>query len=229
MDWAERIEQILDGVCEHDYVLWECASPQHRELAATYARFIGGSERSYWYAPLLHSCMNVTGSPLEAAFLGAIVAAFTGGGMVCVSSPKNGVFGCFGGTTAEAWHYKRTGTVPEKRSTDKLVFVEPQRRIGTYRADFVIRRVAGGRAVSDAGLDGVAIVECDGHDYHERTKAQARHDRKRDRETQATGMLVLRYTGAEIWGDPIGCARDVEDKILDRSYQMHEASEARGQ
>ena len=52
-------------------------------------------------------------------------------------------------------------------------------------------------------------MECDGHDFHERTKAQAAHDKTRDRALQARGLKVLRYTGSEIWADPFGCALDV--------------------
>lgn len=50
------------------------------------------------------------------------------------------------------------------------------------------------------------VVECDGHDFHERTKEQAEHDRKRDRRLTELGYTVLRFTGREIWRDPIACA-----------------------
>ena len=53
------------------------------------------------------------------------------------------------------------------------------------------------------------IVECDGHDYHERTKEQAAHDKERDRILTRAGYTVLRYTGSEIYTDPVRCAKDV--------------------
>ncbi len=43
------------------------------------------------------------------------------------------------------------------------------------------------------------VIECDGHDFHERTKEQAQRDKKRDRELQAAGYKVFRFTGSEIW------------------------------
>ena len=49
-------------------------------------------------------------------------------------------------------------------------------------------------------------VECDGHDFHERTKEQAARDRSRDRELQDAGVTIYRFTGSEIHNDPIGCA-----------------------
>jgi hypothetical protein len=46
------------------------------------------------------------------------------------------------------------------------------------------------------------IVECDGHDFHERTKEQAANDRLRDRTLMGDGWMVVRVTGAEIMADP---------------------------
>lgn len=53
------------------------------------------------------------------------------------------------------------------------------------------------------------IVECDGHDFHERTKEQAARDRSRDRWAQDNGYDVFRFTGSEIWRDPWGCGLQV--------------------
>lgn len=55
----------------------------------------------------------------------------------------------------------------------------------------------------------VCIVECDGHDYHERTKEQAARDRSRDRAFQSIGIPVFRFTGSEIHEDATKCAREV--------------------
>ncbi|MEK6650429.1 MAG: hypothetical protein AABY75_05595 [Bacteroidota bacterium] len=49
-------------------------------------------------------------------------------------------------------------------------------------------------------------VFCDGHDYHERTKEQAARDRRIDRELQDRGVVVMRFTGSEIYKDAHGCA-----------------------
>jgi very-short-patch-repair endonuclease len=55
------------------------------------------------------------------------------------------------------------------------------------------------------------VIECDGHDFHEKTKEQARRDRSRDRDAQAAGFKIFRFTGSEIWKDPCQCA----DMIVD--------------
>jgi hypothetical protein len=72
--------------------------------------------------------------------------------------------------------------------------------IEEYVADFVL--------VYRHGLSGVGgtVIECDGHDFHERTKEQAAHDKRRDRHMQGLGLKVLRFTGSEVWADPFGCA-----------------------
>ncbi|MDE2105580.1 MAG: DUF559 domain-containing protein, partial [Patescibacteria group bacterium] len=78
--------------------------------------------------------------------------------------------------------------------------VAPQLRVGPYWADF---------GVLCRGKSGVlcrAVIECDGHTYHERTPEQAAHDRARDRHMQASGIMVLRYTAAEIQSAPLFCA-----------------------
>ena len=57
------------------------------------------------------------------------------------------------------------------------------------------------------------IVECDGHDYHERTKDQAIHDKKRDRFFTLGGYKILRFTGSEINKDPWACAEQVSELV----------------
>jgi len=59
-------------------------------------------------------------------------------------------------------------------------------------------------------------VECDGHDYHERTREQAERDRSRDRELQKSGWVVMRFTGREIHRDPLLIAKQVEEMALTR-------------
>lgn len=55
------------------------------------------------------------------------------------------------------------------------------------------------------------LVECDGHDFHERTKEQASRDKSKDRTAVLAGYDCFRFTGSEIWRDPWGCAKQVTD------------------
>jgi very-short-patch-repair endonuclease len=70
--------------------------------------------------------------------------------------------------------------------------------IGPYRADFAL-----------VSLGGFIAVECDGHNFHDRTPDQAAHDRKRDRFFAMRGWLTLRFTGREIRRDAAACVAEV--------------------
>ena len=93
--------------------------------------------------------------------------------------------------------------------SDELCFVwiVPQMEISTaenvYRADFAFLPLKGSACPP-------FIVELDGHNFHERTKKQAARDRSRDRAMQASGFQVIRFTGSELWRDPLKCVRDVQ-------------------
>lgn len=65
----------------------------------------------------------------------------------------------------------------------------------TYRVDFLLTGEYNGQVKHVA-------IECDGHEFHEKTKEQAARDKARDRAIQALGIPVLRFTGSEIWNDP---------------------------
>lgn len=83
--------------------------------------------------------------------------------------------------------------------------VDTQVPIGRYRADIVVRVTLGGKEL------GSVVVECDGHDFHERTRAQAERDRSRDREMTLAGYKVLRFTGSELYRNLSLCAADVHE------------------
>jgi hypothetical protein len=68
-----------------------------------------------------------------------------------------------------------------------------------YRFDFV---------VSQQSVGGL-IVECDGHDFHERTKEQAAYDRHKDRIAQIGFGMILRFTGSEIYQHLSCCSEQI--------------------
>jgi very-short-patch-repair endonuclease len=79
------------------------------------------------------------------------------------------------------------------------LYIYPQIIIGDYRVDFYLSLV-------EHDKHHALIVECDGHDFHEKTKEQARRDKARDRYLVGQGYRLIRFTGAEIFADPIGTA-----------------------
>jgi hypothetical protein len=57
----------------------------------------------------------------------------------------------------------------------------------------------------------LVVIECDGHQFHERTVQQASKDRKRDRELQKYGIPSLRFTGTDIVRTSVELAEEVAD------------------
>ncbi len=89
--------------------------------------------------------------------------------------------------------------------------VEQQAKIADYRVDFLI---------TFQGCKTQLVVECDGHDFHEKTKEQAKRGKSRDRDLTALGYVVIHFTGSEIWRDPWRCAEEIERQF--HSIQIRE-------
>ncbi len=85
-----------------------------------------------------------------------------------------------------------------------------------YRADLVVEcRVHRSMAEIAAPPSVQVIVECDGHEWHERTPQQAARDRARDREiVRKLDVPIIRFAGTEISRDPDGCAVEVIETCL---------------
>lgn len=96
------------------------------------------------------------------------------------------------------------GWLTVARRPDHLLIM-PQAVIEDFRVDFLIQN--GSASV---------VVECDGHDFHERTKEQAIADRSRDRRLQELEYAIMRFTGREIYRNAVGCARQVWTFIQER-------------
>lgn len=96
----------------------------------------------------------------------------------------------------------------------KHLYVSPQVEIGGYRVDFMF----GGKIRGETHL---LAVECDGHEYHEKTKEQAMRDKSRDRDLLGRGVPVMRFTGSEIWKDPTACVEQVDLYFFDLAYRKH--------
>ena len=93
----------------------------------------------------------------------------------------------------------------------KLI-VCPQHQLEGWRVDFLIHAWDFGRVTGRPQWRRL-IVECDGHEFHERTKEQAERDRGRDREWQLRGYSVLRFPGSKLHADPLGCATQISEWV----------------
>lgn len=93
----------------------------------------------------------------------------------------------------------------------------PQFHVERYRLDFLFRLL---HSKTNELL--FYAVEIDGHDFHEKTKQQVSMDKKRERDLSRLGYKVIRFTGSEVYGDPVKCFSDMIDigmSDMDRRIQ----------
>jgi very-short-patch-repair endonuclease len=95
-----------------------------------------------------------------------------------------------------------------------MVEIEPQAQLGVDRVDFLITMKI--RPLTGASKRSQLVVECDGHDWHERTGEQAKKDRTRDRRLQALDLAVFRYTGSDAWEHVFGAAKEAIEELAHR-------------
>lgn len=94
-------------------------------------------------------------------------------------------------------------------------YVSAQAVVGQYRVDFLVAY-----SVATANAPLFLAVECDGHEFHEKTKRQARRDKRRDRDLAAMGVQTIRFAGSEIWADATSCANTIYD-IISHTQDRH--------
>ncbi|MDA2918552.1 endonuclease domain-containing protein [Desulfobacterota bacterium AH_259_B03_O07] len=124
-------------------------------------------------------------------------------------------------------YYARAG---DPLGGQSRLIIETQAQIGEFHVDFLLTLNVDSFSRSKSNvidfstgenimkekyieLEQKLIIECDGHDFHERTKKQARKDKERDRFLQSTGTPVFRYTGSEIWENVFKCAKEVFEAL----------------
>jgi hypothetical protein len=165
----------------------------------------------------IEEAMDNCESPIERIMFGALVAVASKMGIGLRLVPE-----------FYARFQPEKGTHPAGFTTAMLTIV-PQSQLGDYRVDFLLtyeyidseypvealQPIEGtDRAMSvirpelevKTPVQKNLIVECDGHDFHEKTKQQAIRDKRRDRILQSLGYRVFRFTGSEIHNDAIACA-----------------------
>lgn len=168
----------------------------------------GAAERLFQH---LHQCQRYVGrnyeSPIEEVFATAVHAHW--------SRFVDGVFSAkVPVSTLDAF----VSELQERGRTECFsALMAPQVAIDKYRVDFLFGAMHDGRE-----RPALYAVECDGHDFHEKTKEQAIRDKARDRALLAIGVKTVRFTGAEIWGDPMRCVDELMDLIVRESEQAHE-------
>lgn len=63
-------------------------------------------------------------------------------------------------------------------------------------------------------------IECDGHEYHEKTKYQAQKDKIKDRTLKSKGLDTVRFTGSEITINPDKCADEIDGLLYSHFHKL---------
>lgn len=94
-----------------------------------------------------------------------------------------------------------------------LVLMFPQALVDRYKVDVLLLLGPSqeGRHIKEIIIP--LAVECDGHEWHERTRQQAASDRARDRHLLLRGVTTIRFTGSDIHHDDLGCATECVDVL----------------
>ncbi len=108
-----------------------------------------------------------------------------------------------------------------QKPSDPTLLITPQAQISDMRVDFAIthfgrwpnfdvKEIFKEHEIPGSSFSRVrAVVECDGHEFHEKTKSQASRDKARDRALVRQGFRVFRLSGTEIWTHPGATAYDI--------------------
>jgi len=89
----------------------------------------------------------------------------------------------------------------------------------TYRADFVVDTSEHFADKTEHIVN--VIFECDGHDFHEKTKEQVIKCNNRDFDLKMAGYEVIHFSGSEIYRDPLGCAKKAIDYVLQKAGKVY--------
>lgn len=80
-----------------------------------------------------------------------------------------------------------------------------------YVADFLFER---DEFVNKFNIDRKIIIECDGHQFHQKTKEQVQYDNEREYDLKMAGYEILRFSGSQIYNKPLKCAEDTYNYIF---------------
>lgn len=61
------------------------------------------------------------------------------------------------------------------------------------------------------------IIECDGYNFHQKTKEQVDYDNKREYDLKMQGYEILRFSGRQIYNNPMECAEETLKFIIEKN------------
>lgn len=68
--------------------------------------------------------------------------------------------------------------------------------------------------VNRFNTDKKIVIECDGHEFHQKTKEQVKRDNEREYTLKMAGYEIIRFSGSQIYNEPFKCAEDTYNYIM---------------
>ena len=100
------------------------------------------------------------------------------------------------------WVYNK---VDEKFNVSLLTQHKVNTDKGTYTVDFSVTKIG--------TKSPILAIELDGHEFHEKTREQAKSDKSRERAIVSSGIPVFRFTGSEIFQNTRRCVIEISDYL----------------
>lgn len=107
-------------------------------------------------------------------------------------------------------------------SNKEEFFLFPQEKVQidnkTYYADFMFKadeyltKLILGKEIRNYNYK--LIIECDGYEFHQKTRQQVQKDNEREYDLKMAGYEILRFSGSQIYNEPLKCAEDTYNYIM---------------
>ncbi|GAB1268124.1 hypothetical protein NBRC116493_13770 [Aurantivibrio infirmus] len=114
-------------------------------------------------------------------------------------------------------------TYPQRELKVYARGIKNDKNFKNYRADFLLVLTRWNHETGQTDTIEEMVVEVDGHDYHERTKEQAKRDRSRDRSMTASGLTVFRFTGSELFNQMEESIAEIHVHLIGKVWQYVDA------
>lgn len=99
----------------------------------------------------------------------------------------------------------------------KNIYLLPQAEINIgdkkYYPDFLFEYDP---YINNYNTNSKIIIECDGYEFHQKTKEQVQRDNEREYDLKMAGYEILRFSGTQIYKNPIKCAEDTYNYIISK-------------
>lgn len=108
-------------------------------------------------------------------------------------------------------------TIEHKTKIYLLPQIEVESNNQRYRVDFLYDENEWINTEMKTGRK--IIIECDGYEFHQKTKEQVQYDNEREYNLKMKGFEIIRFSGSQIYNQPMKCAEDLYNFITRKNKE----------